>query len=271
MTSSSADSVSAYWSRQRAALATGLAGVAAGDLAAVHPSRVAVRRLRSTLRTYRDLFEASSTDGLDAELRRLAVELGEVRDREVLRGLLADWPGVDPPLREAVTDRLDVEISALLDALPPPRGSRIVDRLAAVPAPSGDATGLRTRSVRQVTKRFSRADAANPDPVRLHAVRKAVKRARYAGEVFPEDPDAQLDVARFERLQEVLGRHQDLALAAAYLRAAAADDPRLDTAGRIEAWIAELDARTAATAREAFVVAAATGTYPRTDGLVESA
>jgi CHAD domain-containing protein len=128
--------------------------------------------------------------------------------------------------------------------------------------------------VRQVTKRFGRAEAVDPDPVRLHAVRKAVKRARYAAEAAPNDPDAQLDVQRFERLQEVLGRHQDLALAAEYLRSAAATDPTLDTrqvAQELAHWIADLDARALATAREAFVVAAATGTFPTPDRLDESA
>lgn len=268
MTSTTAQCVAAYWTRQLDALRAGLAAIGDGDLAAVHRSRVAIRRLRSTMRTFADLLDAELTGGLDAGLRQLAAELGEVRDRQVLRELYAGWPGADETLRAAVTQRLDAEIAAAGERLGAlvagPRVALVLEQVADVtdsPPADGDAGRLRARSVRQVARRFRRADTPNPDPVRLHAVRKAVKRARYAAEVFTDDPGAQHDVRLFEQLQEVLGRHQDLALASTYLHAAAQEDVAL--AGPASAhWVAELAARAAEASREAFVTAAATGTYP---------
>ncbi|MEV7026428.1 CHAD domain-containing protein, partial [Kitasatospora sp. NPDC093558] len=58
--------------------------VRADEPDAVHRMRVACRRLRSALRTYRRLFAAGATDELVAELRWLAAARGRARDREVL-------------------------------------------------------------------------------------------------------------------------------------------------------------------------------------------
>ena len=46
----------------------------------VHKMRVATRRLRSTLKTFRPLWDRATTDRLRAELRWLAEVLGPVRD-----------------------------------------------------------------------------------------------------------------------------------------------------------------------------------------------
>ncbi|WP_188300495.1 CHAD domain-containing protein, partial [Streptomyces sp. CBMA156] len=63
--------------------------VRADEPDAVHRMRVACRRLRSALRTFRRLFTAGATDDLAAELRWLATALGGARDREVLAARLA--------------------------------------------------------------------------------------------------------------------------------------------------------------------------------------
>ena len=66
--------------------------VLAGDLAlrrdndsVIHKTRVATRRLRSTLRTFRPYFDPARAQALDAELRWYAALLGDVRDRQVLQ------------------------------------------------------------------------------------------------------------------------------------------------------------------------------------------
>jgi CHAD domain-containing protein len=277
MTPTTAELVAAYWSRQQTAMTRGVLAVGAGELAAVHPSRVAVRRLRSTLRTFGDLLDPGLTGGLDPQLRQLAGELGEVRDHEVLRNLLAAWPEADPAAKARVTSRLDDEIAAGLSQLAVVAASTRVAELlnqvttlgAAVPK-DGDGALLRARSSHLVARRFRRAEAVEPDPVRLHAVRKAVKRARYAAEVFPDDESARRDVLRFELLQEVLGRHQDLAMAGDYLRSAANVDPALRTPA-IAVWVADLDASAAAAAREVFSVAESTGTFPVVVAIEETA
>src|SRR6476659_1774517 len=52
---------------------------------AVHKTRVACRRTRSTLRTFGDFFDADQASGFEAELKWYAEVLGNVRDAEVLR------------------------------------------------------------------------------------------------------------------------------------------------------------------------------------------
>ncbi len=58
-------------------------------LGGIHPTRVATRRLRSTLRIFADYFDADRAAAFDAELSWYAALLGEVRDREVQRARFA--------------------------------------------------------------------------------------------------------------------------------------------------------------------------------------
>ena len=50
----------------------------------VHQTRVAARRLRSTLRVFGDVVNAAAADELNNEVAWYAELLGQVRDREVL-------------------------------------------------------------------------------------------------------------------------------------------------------------------------------------------
>ncbi|MDR0360825.1 MAG: CHAD domain-containing protein, partial [bacterium] len=68
-----------------------------GDPEDVHQARVAVRRLRSDLRTFSPLLAAEWTAELRDELRWLGGELGAVRDAEVLRDRLQAKAGRLPP------------------------------------------------------------------------------------------------------------------------------------------------------------------------------
>ncbi len=58
-----------------------------------------------------------------------------------------------------------------------------------------------------------------PSDRALHAVRLAVKRARYAGELATRGRRAQRFVAKAGALQDVLGEHQDAAVTERRLRA----------------------------------------------------
>ena len=57
--------------------------------------------------------------------------------------------------------------------------------------------------------------------VALHAVRKAVKQARYAAETAEPllGKEARRDVRRYLELQEILGEHHDAVVARTFLRA----------------------------------------------------
>src|SRR5690242_12387331 len=79
-----------YLRHRRAAIVVNEPGVRAGDAGAIHDMRVATRRLRSTLRTYRGVLpDPRRTEGLRDELRWLGDALGAVRDGDVLGEKLA--------------------------------------------------------------------------------------------------------------------------------------------------------------------------------------
>ncbi|MBV2155247.1 CHAD domain-containing protein [Kitasatospora sp. SUK 42] len=213
--------------------------VRADEPDAVHRMRVACRRLRSALRTFRRFLDPGATEALVADLRWLATALGRARDREVLaerlaaqaRELPADcgperiagalerwgeteyrrvWPEVvaalDSPRRRALADAL----TALL-AEPPlrPRATR-----AARP----ELSRIATREQRRTAERVRSALAADPTERdrALHEARKAAKRARYAGETaaLAVGAAAERYAERMKAVQEVLGEHQDAVVAA---------------------------------------------------------
>src|SRR6476646_6176968 len=78
--------VAASLAQQCAALVVGDQRLGAGDDSAVHDTRVAGRRIRSTLRVYSPLFDREAADALDGELRWWSGLLGAVRDLQVLQG-----------------------------------------------------------------------------------------------------------------------------------------------------------------------------------------
>src|SRR6478672_8914293 len=83
-----------YIAEQHRVMLTGDVAIRRGNQGAVHKTRVASRRLRSTLRTFAPMFDAVQATRLDEELRWYAGVLGEVRDAQVLyrrlTGMIAD-------------------------------------------------------------------------------------------------------------------------------------------------------------------------------------
>ncbi|MGH3904416.1 MAG: CHAD domain-containing protein [Pseudonocardiaceae bacterium] len=202
---------------------------------AVHKMRVATRRLRSALSTYRPLLRRNRTDPVRDELKWLADALGEPRDAEVLRDrlrhLAKEQPGdlvLGPVLR-----RIDQEMGArhrtgrdhLLEALGDERYRRLLGTLNGLVADPPFTKAAHRRAKRGLPRLVARAaarvdraaraadGAATPEQreALLHEVRKAAKRTRYAAEsvapVFGK-PAKRL-AKRMERLQDVLGEHQD--------------------------------------------------------------
>ncbi len=84
-----------YLRQQDDALVAGDLSLRRG-LGAIHPTRVATRRLRSTLRIFADYFDADRAKKLDVELSWYAELLGQVRDREVQRARFAEAVGALP-------------------------------------------------------------------------------------------------------------------------------------------------------------------------------
>ncbi|EME64195.1 hypothetical protein G352_13595 [Rhodococcus ruber BKS 20-38] len=219
--------------------------IAAGDvwlrrgLDPIHPTRVAIRRLRSTLRTLQKAFEPTQRSWLDNELSWYAGLLGHVRDLQVQRARLAaaleDLPPelvmgpvaarIDTDLRADERRRLD-EVLRTLDS------DRYRTLLAALarwriePPLTEDAD--RPRVIEKAARRAerkadtrARAAAAGEDELALHRARKAAKRARYAVELATPllgRNRAKRKIARYTDIQTVLGDHQDSAVATDLLR-----------------------------------------------------
>ncbi|MFJ9772507.1 CHAD domain-containing protein [Kitasatospora sp. NPDC101157] len=223
--------------------------VRADEADAVHRMRVACRRLRSALRTFRRLLAPGATDALVADLRWLGAALGRARDREVLAERLAararELPAACEPERvaEALEQwgraeyrRVRPEVVAALDS---PRRRSLAAALAALladpplrpraaRAAAPELARIAAREQRRTARRVRTALAAGPGhrDRALHEARKAAKRARYAGETAASavGPVAERYVERMKAVQELLGEHQDAVVAAAALADRAAED-----------------------------------------------
>lgn len=232
------------------------AAVAAGhdDAGLVHQLRVGLRRLRSLLRDC-----AALAPGLQAEWQAPLAEafsrLGALRDEQALA------PVVEPLLRAADAPVLDGGAPAVpqgraAEALQVPGFAEALAGLEAlVRAPQGfaDLSPARTRRWlagrlgrlhRQVARKGRRFDHLPVEE--QHRVRKRLKRLRYLAEftrpLWPGKKERRY-LRALEPAQDALGRHNDVAVAAARFRAAAQRDPR--------AWFAAgyLQAHLAVTAR----------------------
>jgi CHAD domain-containing protein len=201
----------------------------------VHKTRVAVRRLRSTLRIFGDMFDPEQASALDAELVWYASLLGGVRDCDVLAARLADRIAQLPPeqvygpvsahIQESLAlDRK--EASGKLDeGMSSERYQQLLKTLRVwrtdpplTEAADGKAANA-TRYVRKAKRRAQRRlKQANGDIEELHRARKAMKRLRYAGELAkPADKKASRVVRKAKHLQTELGEHQDAIVSAGYL------------------------------------------------------
>ncbi len=201
----------------------------------VHRARVALRRLRSALATFRPFVDPEVTEPLRDELRWIAGLLGEARDAEVLRTrhdrLLADEPNelVRGPVRRRLDRHLDASghdaLTAVREAMDSERYlallaalDRLVEETAWTPAADQQARDVLPQRVRHDQKRVLRAvehaaastDTAERDLL-LHEARKAAKRSRYAAETLEPlyGKDARRFVSRLKQVQTTLGDHHD--------------------------------------------------------------
>ncbi len=243
------------------------AGVQIGeDPEEIHRARVATRRIRSDLRTFRDVLEPSWAIPLREELRWLGGELGAVRDAEVLRDRLRgresrlapdDGPAVERLVGSLDRRRLEAR-EHLLAAMREPRYGAVLDALvegARAPSVLEDVGSAPARSAlrpaleapwKHLQAAVARAIEEESDEA-LHAMRIRAKRVRYAAEaVAPVFGRRAREFAEAAvALQDVLGEHQDAVVAASWLRDAATGSPgRAFVAGQL-ASIESEDARAA--------------------------
>ncbi len=213
------------------------------DPEGVHQARVATRRLRSDLRTFRSLLDEQWRARLSDELRWLGDVFGVVRDADVLLDRLEPKirliPDVDREPAKRILDHLrsDQERGRdqMLRALRSERYDALLDRLLVASArprfllrvdDTDDAEILREIVRKPWTKLAAGVDRLGDDPpdLELHGIRIRAKRARYAAEaVVPAfGKPARIYARAVTALQDVLGEHQDAVVAAEWLRRAAA-------------------------------------------------
>jgi CHAD domain-containing protein len=212
-----------------------------GDLALrrgsdpIHDTRVAIRRLRSTLRVFGKLLDPSVAH-IDDELRWYAGLLGEVRDCQVQRRRFRDALAQLPPelVLGPVANRINTDLQSdqlrartvVSEAM---NSTRYLELLATLQRWRADPPLTEPPSVKALTKRARRAERKADrrlaeaikagDDALLHRARKAAKRARYAAELRePLDKWAKAIAKRYKRIQRVLGDHQDGVVASATLR-----------------------------------------------------
>ena len=204
----------------------------------IHDTRVAIRRLRSTIRVFGKLLDRSVTDPVDEELKWFAGLLGEVRDRQVqrrrFREVLAQWPPelvLGPVANRINTDLQSEQLRARAEVTEAMGSARYLDILATLQQWRSGLPVKRGASVKKLHKRALRAESKadrrlaaaieSGDGAMLHRARKAAKRARYAAELRrPLDKGAVTEKSEkhFKKIQRVLGEHQDSVVASDVLR-----------------------------------------------------
>lgn len=222
-----------------------------GDDEAVHQARVATRRLRSDLATFRPLLDRGWVADVRAELGWLAGELGAARDADVLmerlRGHTEQLGGADAAaascLLRLLGDERTTAGARAAAALDTPRYVALLDQLvgASQIPPLTERADRRADHVvpRLVGKAWRQladaVDQAGDDPPAelLHEVRKKAKRCRYACEAAAGvcGKDAKRLAAAVAGIQEVLGDLQDAAVAEGWLRSRAVGLTGPDAAG----------------------------------------
>jgi len=208
---------------------------------AVHQMRVAIRRIRGTLRVYRRLLDPDRVQRVRAELSWLAGRLAAARDLEVLDEHCHDAVRALPPelvigpvaarlTRHFAPARADAR-RTVLRTLNSKRYLRLLDeldRLIANPPLRKRARRVaRTELPRHIGKAHRKVagragDVATASDVdgALHSARKAAKRLRYAAEVAVPVIGKPANRTRksAKAVTKALGAHQDSVVVRPVLR-----------------------------------------------------
>ncbi|ADU47312.1 CHAD domain containing protein [Intrasporangium calvum DSM 43043] len=218
--------------------------VRAGRPEGIHKLRIAGRRLRSALATWRPQLDGAATEPVRDELRWLGEQLAPARDAQVLREHLAEVLSDQPAelVVGSVAARIDDELGAAylagrdraVEALDGDRYLRLLDALDRLiespPLTSGSeeaaeqvVKGLLRRDAKRLRRAVRDIDAAGEPgerDVAFHEARKKAKRLRYAGEMARPvlGKKARSLAASAKKVQEALGVHQDSVVARERLR-----------------------------------------------------
>lgn len=203
-----------------------LRGVERGNIRAVHRTRVASRRLRELLPVLQ--LDSASTDKLARRLRKITRALGPVRELDVLLLLVDELQKSGRHDAEALaavrdhiqrdrerskaTNEVAVELRRVADRLD--RTARELDHADRGSDGRAWRWALDARVARRalmLTRAIDEAGALYL-PGRLHSVRIALKKFRYAVELSAEAgrPMDAANLRLLERWQDLLGRLHDV-------------------------------------------------------------
>ena len=254
--------VNAYFGAQIAVILQRDQAVRHDEPDAVHKMRVATRRLRSALSSFRPILDREITDPIRDELKWLAGELGGARDAEVQRQHLLEAVAAEPDdlVLGPVAARIELEMqsdyqkarASLLADLDSARYFRLLDSLDLLLAEPPFTEGAQRRARRILGRRLRHAarklaSLVSEQPAKqtgrdhwLHEIRKAAKRLRYVAEASgPAVKKSAAVAAAAESIQEILGDHQDSVVTRALLRGIGvrmyADGENPFTIGRLHA------------------------------------
>lgn len=214
----------------------------------IHQARVALRRLRTALRLFREHLPADFVSRWSAFWQNTARVLGDARDADVLDERLLGWltararRGLPPDDLAALADwvlaqRLAAHRGAARHLLAPALAQQLLafaEAVQALPAPTDAARGhgladwagnILARRLRSLLRQMRRAHRLDLDG--LHALRIRCKKLRYAQQglqpLLQGRHQARLDqrLAVLVHTQERLGELNDLATAQARLQTCA--------------------------------------------------
>jgi CHAD domain-containing protein len=198
----------------------------AGDTRSVHHARVATRRLREALPVLRASVDAAALARVQRQVRKMTRALGPVRELDVSLAHLDELAGRNLISARALTrvrNSLARERAQrrrdMLATITPSRLERLRERLGHVrsgpetPQPAATLDEARrqvARRARRLTEALDRAGSLYL-PDRLHAVRVAAKKLRYAMEIERElrRSRSTARLTQLKRLQDLLGRMHD--------------------------------------------------------------
>lgn len=220
--------------RRTRALKRHLPSAVAGDDRAVHQARVATRRLREAVPVLATGLKHSKATKAGRKIRGLTRALGGVREVDVTLRLLDELAGGGEVPRMALEDvrahvltERDHRRALMLERMEHVNVEKLGRRLASVCDALEISTNDAWRDVlgTRLMKRSRRLSAAIDEagqmyvPERLHRVRIAAKKLRYALELAADGGAAAAapHVRTIKRAQDLLGRLHDLQILQAHV------------------------------------------------------
>ena len=200
----------------------------------VHDGRVAARRMRSLLKTFRPMLDARCARLMRADLRSFARSLALVREADVRRDLLVELSASDPGLAAEDLQRLATLLddrclearSSLARHVAEPGWAAIAAAVQSEAAiadlrirPDVTLGDLLVRISDSWTAAVRYLESEPTDAAGLHALRLALKHCRYAldpvADVAPDEVGQLL--RRLRAAQDGIGEHRDVVLAVHWL------------------------------------------------------